>query len=142
MTTSRKNSVSSQIEGSAPIPSGTLAYLCERARNNYYDFVLSKFREAEKNGLTKSAIAKRIGKTPDRIGHLLGAPGNWTIDTVTELLVGIAREENLPNSASFAGRASRNHDQLAMIEIEQAGQKSLWRDSSNSGTAASAVVTL
>lgn len=108
MTTSRKNSVLSQIESDDPIPAGTMSYLCERVRNSYFDFVLSKYRLAEKEGLTKAKLARRIGKTPDRVSHMLGAPGNWTTDTATELLVGICREELTPMSVPFAGRPARN----------------------------------
>src|SRR3569833_864070 len=108
MTMSQKKSDLSLNEGNEPIPAGTLAYLCERARNSYFDYVLSRYRNAEENGLTKAQLARRIGKTPDRISHLLGAPGNWTIDTVAELLVGISREELTPHSVPYAGRAPTN----------------------------------
>jgi hypothetical protein len=107
VTFSQTNSVLSQIEDSGPIPSGTLAYLCERVRNNFFHYVMTKFREAESRGLTKAELARRIGKTPDRVSHMLGSPDNWTIDTVTLFLVGICREELQPYSASYLGRPKR-----------------------------------
>jgi hypothetical protein len=109
VATSQKKSVLSQIESDDIIPAGTMAYLCERARNNFFDYVLAKFRLAEANGLTKAKLARRIGKTPDRVSHLLGSPGNWTIDTGAELLVGICREELIPASEPFIGRKPKNY---------------------------------
>lgn len=116
MTTSQKSSVLSQIESDDPIPAGTMAYLRQRVRNNYFEFVLSKFREAEAGGLTKAKLARRIGKTQDRISHMLGAPGNWTIDTATELLIGICKEELKPDSEPYSGRATRNFCQYDVLD--------------------------
>lgn len=108
MTYSQKNSVLSEIQGEAAISPGTLAYLCERVRNDFYDYVMSRFRDEEASGLTKTDLARRIGKTPDRISHILGAPGNWTLDTVTELLIAICKEELTPHSRPYIGRPRRN----------------------------------
>jgi hypothetical protein len=108
MSYSQKKSVLHEIEGEEAISRGTMAYLCERVRNNFYHYVMSRFREAEAEGLTKAELARRIGKTPDRINHILGAPGNWTLDTATELLVGVCREELTPYSTSYSGRPKRN----------------------------------
>lgn len=116
MTTSQKSSVLSQIESDDPMPAGTMAYLRQRVRNNYFEFVLSKFREAEAGGLTKAKLARRIGKTQDRISHMLGAPGNWTIDTATELLIGICKEELTPDSKPYSGRAQRNFRKFDGLE--------------------------
>jgi hypothetical protein len=94
---------------SATIPLGKLAYLSERARNNLYAFVVKKFREKERLGFTKAQLARRIGYDSARINKLLAAPGNWTLDTVSDLLVGIAAEELIPCSASILGRPNRNY---------------------------------
>lgn len=122
MTTSQKNTIVSQIEGDNPIPAGAMAYLCARARNRYFDYVLSRFREAEKRGLTKARLARRIGKKPDRVSHMLGAPGNWTLDTATELLVGICREEITPASEPLLGRAPRNMTPVDLLPKRNAIQ--------------------
>jgi len=49
--------------------------------------------ELEKSGLTKAELADRTGKGADRIAHLLGAPGNWTLDTISSLLYAISGAE-------------------------------------------------
>jgi hypothetical protein len=104
---------------SATIPMGKLAYLSERARNNLYAFVIKKFREKEKLGFTKAQLARRIGYDSARVNKLLAAPGNWTLDTVSDLLVGIAAEELIPCSASILGRPHRNYSGQDWIEDDQ-----------------------
>lgn len=100
----------------APIPAGKLEYLQERLRNNLYNFIVSKFLERhEKYGLTQAALARRIGCDPGRLSKLLGAPGNWTIGTISDLLVGIAAEEFVPNSESLVGRKTRNYTGQLLI---------------------------
>lgn len=86
------------------VPLEKRAYFQARFRNRLFDFVLSKFQEQQKRGLTKAILARRIGKRPDVLSSLLGAPGNWTLDTVSDLLVGICAEELDPiESRSLLG---------------------------------------
>jgi hypothetical protein len=100
--------VLSQLAGGDPIPKGMMNFLSARAQNKFFDYVHAKLREAEKAGLKRSDLARRIGKTPSRLSHVLAEPGNWTIDTVTELLIGICNEEIEPASRSVLGRPPRN----------------------------------
>lgn len=93
----------------APIPEGPREYLRERLRNDLYDFVLRKFLEQRKErGLTKAQLARRIGYDPAHLNRLLGAPGNWTLSTVSDLLAGISGETLVPDSAVLPGRNRRN----------------------------------
>lgn len=87
------------------IAPSSLAYLSERARNTCYDYVLDRFF---RSGMTKAELARRIGKTPDQINHMLASPGNWTIKTMAELLAAIADEEFIPKSRLLRGRAPQN----------------------------------
>src|SRR5947209_2537173 len=41
---------------------------------------------------------------PEVITRLLGAPGNWTLETISDLLLGIAGEELEPTSSSLLNR--------------------------------------
>ena len=109
MTTFRKIPVKSEIAGNEPLSDYALGYLNERVRNSFYDYVLRRFHEAtEKEGLTKATLARRLGLEPARVTRLLGSPGNWTLDTVSELLVGICREELRPRSEPYLERSVRN----------------------------------
>jgi hypothetical protein len=87
---SRKDSILSNPEGSERIPVGTLAYFRARDRWRVYEFVLGEF---QKSGLTKAELARRLGKRPEVVSRLLGAPGNWTLDTVSDLLFAISGAE-------------------------------------------------
>jgi hypothetical protein len=64
-----------------------LGYLHARAQNKAHDCVLGVFvEEAEERGINKAYIARRLGKRPEVVGRCLTAPGNWTLDTLAELL--------------------------------------------------------
>lgn len=76
-----------------PIPQGERAYFQARLRNRVFNFILEKFMDEQKNGLTKASLARRIGKTSDLINRWLGAPSNLTLDTISDLLLGITAEE-------------------------------------------------
>jgi hypothetical protein len=113
VTYSQTNTIASEIFSDAPLSEGTLAYLEERAKNVFYDYVLTKFKQS---GLTKAKLARRLNKKPDQISHALGAPGNWTIGTVTELLAGISREELVPYSVGFANRPPTNVHAVDLLD--------------------------
>lgn len=118
VTTSPKTAVATAIESpiSERIPAGILAYITARSRGAMFDYVHQKLHEAERQGMTRKELANRIGKSPTRLSHILGSPGNWTIDTVSELLVGIAGDELLPASRKLLGQPRRNFDSEAEIK--------------------------
>jgi hypothetical protein len=76
--------------GDEPVPAGTLAYFQARNRSRVYEAVLQEFLRSD---LTKAVLARRAGKRPEQINRLLGAPGNWTLDTVSDLLFAISGAE-------------------------------------------------
>lgn len=116
MTISAKISLKSEIEGDGPLSAGTLGYLCARNRDAYFDFIHQKLAEAESRGVKRSDIAARIGKSPTRLSHLLGAPGNWTLDTIAELLVAICREEPVAASRPILREKLTNSSPSSALE--------------------------
>lgn len=110
VTTSQKTSFLYEIQNlEEKIPEGKLQYFQERLRNNLYNMVMIKFLEHESSrDLTQADLARRIGYDPGRLSKLLGAPGNWTIKTISDLLAGIAGEELLCETKTIGGGASRN----------------------------------
>ena len=110
MTSSPKAQFWSEIEDlGARIPEGKLEYLRERFRNDLFDFVLRKFLEqGEERGLTQAELARRLSCDPARLNRLLGAPGNWTLATVSDLLVGISGEALALQSRPVQGESPRN----------------------------------
>ena len=106
MPISQAMSFLSEIITGQRIPAGKLAFFQARARNRLYDLVMDRFSEQESTGLTRAELARRIGKKPEQITRLLGAPGNWTIDTASDLLLGMG-EELAFSSSPLADRAKR-----------------------------------
>jgi hypothetical protein len=90
MNTSPQTSMLSNPFGDEPVPEGTLAYFRGRSRSRIYESVL---REFLRSGISQATLARRMGKRAEQINRLLGAPGNWTLDTVSDLLFAISGAE-------------------------------------------------
>lgn len=126
MTSSRKMQLPSNIFENGVIPPETISYLVARCKNRVYNYVLLKFMEkVEKEGLTKAELARRLGKRPEVINRLLGAPGNWGLETVTELLAGISQEELEPNSSTLSKAASNYSYRPWLSDVQQKQQINL-----------------
>jgi len=67
-------------------------------------------KELKKSGLSKAELADRIGKGQDRIAHILAAPGNWTLDTVSDLLFAINGYEVDYKVSSPLDKPARNQN--------------------------------
>jgi hypothetical protein len=89
MSTSRTSRLS-KPEGDNPIPLGSLGYLRARTKQQMYNLVLKEFK---RTGLTQATLARRLRKTPAQMCRVLGGPGNWTLDTVSDLLFAISGGE-------------------------------------------------
>jgi hypothetical protein len=88
------NTISFQKKNRDALDVGTRAFFRARLRNRLYNLVLTKFEERKASeGLTRAQLARRMGKKPEVVTRLLGAPGNWGLDTVSDLLLAIAGEE-------------------------------------------------
>jgi hypothetical protein len=94
------------------IPPAKLAYFQERLRDRVFDFIIGLFLREQKNGLNKAKLGRRIGKRPEVVNRWLGGPSNLTLDTISDLLVGIAAEELLLDSNTLLGRAPVNEFHL------------------------------
>lgn len=80
----------SEPSGDQRIPRSTLTYLQSRNRHRLYDLVIDTFA---KSGLTQATLARRLGKGTDRVCRILGAPGNWELDTLSDLVFAIGGGE-------------------------------------------------
>lgn len=72
------------------ISAGALAYMRERHRSHVYSLVLDEF---ERSGINQATLAARLGKAPEIISRWLSGPGNWTLDTESDLLFAISGAE-------------------------------------------------
>ena len=111
MNTSQEVFSLSEVLKGEQISLATLAYFRQRLRNRLYQLVLTEFLEqAEKKKLTKVDLARRIGRpTPSQITRWLAAPGNWTIDTISDLMLAMGTEPEL-GVTYLTNQAKRNFD--------------------------------
>jgi hypothetical protein len=77
----------SKPTGDDEVPFDTYSYFRARAKRFAYDIVIKEFK---KSGISKATLARRLGKGADRVSKMLAGPGNWTIDTLAELLFAIS----------------------------------------------------
>ncbi len=120
MITSPQTSFPYRPEGDERIPLGTLGYMEARNRNRVYDLVIKEFMNS---GLSQATLARRLGKRPDVVCRWLGSPGNWTLDTVSNLLFAISGAEASYSLAYPADEAARNYigpEWLLNAEITEA----------------------
>lgn len=88
------NAPSFSIKGNEKIANADLAYFENRLRNRFYDIVMEQFEKTkQESGLTQAALARRLGKRPEQINRWFSTPGNWTIETISHLLIGINGSE-------------------------------------------------
>lgn len=105
------NEISAGHDG-PQIPPAKLAYFQERLRERIYDFIIGLFLAEQRNGLNKAKLARRIGKKAEVVNRWLGAPSNLTLDTVSDLLIGINAQELTLGSASLLSRSPVNYEHL------------------------------
>jgi DNA-binding phage protein len=97
MITSQQMSLLSDLK-EKPIPESTLAYFRARLRNRLHALVLEAFiKQSEEKQLTQLELAERIGRAPEQVNRWLGAAGNWTLDTISDLMVGIGIDLDDPS---------------------------------------------
>lgn len=78
-----KSAVSLEDVAISPV---ILGYFDGAAQSEAHEAVLETFlRMAEEEGITRSFLARRLNKPREQITRWLGAPGNWTLDTLTNL---------------------------------------------------------
>lgn len=76
----------SEPKGDEEIDRFTLSYMGGLARDRIHQLVLSAFIES---GLTKSQLAKRMGKDKSRVSKILNTSSNLTAETFGEVLFAI-----------------------------------------------------
>ncbi len=91
---SQTTPISSDTGGAGTaIPVAMLAYFRGRFGNKIHELVLAEFAAQEREGKTSRAeLARKIRRKPEQITRWLGSPGNWTLDTLSDLLLGMGLE--------------------------------------------------
>lgn len=119
MTMSQTSFLAEVINIEENLPEGKLAYFRERQKNALYDFIVSGFLEKERMGeLSRASLARRINKKPEQITRWLNTPGNWTLDTVSDLMLGIFGSELKFSEHQLSNnRATRNFNQTDALDV-------------------------
>lgn len=78
------------LEG-RPIPARQLRYFAARTQNDAHDLVLECYERARQAGMTRAEIARRLQKRPEQVTRWLGSPANWTLETLSNLLVALGQ---------------------------------------------------
>jgi hypothetical protein len=119
MTTSQNVFLSEVNSEFDVIPAEKRAFLQERLRTRLYDLILTEFMEHQSRNpaFTKAALARRIGSRPEIINRILSSPGNWTIDTISNLLAGISGAELGLSAIIFAENHAANHTRPEWLDV-------------------------
>jgi len=88
MTTSHTTPTTTTPTGDV-LSAGDLAYFRQRQSNRVYEAVFKAFVGT---GITKADLARKLKKKPEQITRWLSGPGNWTLDTVSDLLLALGSE--------------------------------------------------
>ena len=73
------------------IPLGKLAFFQEQLKHQLHEVVLRRLHTVceSKRDFTRRHLARRIGRQPEQVTRWLGAPGNLTLETASDLLIGL-----------------------------------------------------
>ena len=97
-----------------PTPRDVFYHRAKLQANIYHD-VLQRFAElAKANGFTKKQLADAIGKDAAQITRLFAEPGNWTLATVSDLLIGM--EAQLDHRVAPVRQQFASHFMLATTQ--------------------------
>lgn len=96
MTTSQENTFLSDVLSGDTIPQAKMSYFRGRLANRFHALVLEEFSRLESEGkISRADLARRISREPAQITRWLGTSGNWTFDTLSDLLLGMGCEPAL-----------------------------------------------
>lgn len=109
MTTSPTTFLSEIVSQDQQIPLGKLVYFQERQRNRLHNLIATAYKEANAIGVTKAHVARRIHRKPEQITRWLSAPGNLTLDTISDLLLSIKGAELDFSISPLQGRVPANY---------------------------------
>ena len=125
MTTLTTLRTSSTTPGSDKLALSEIAYFRERTRNEIHAVLVRRFlQHAKANGLTKAELARRLGRKPEQLTRWLTAPGNLTIDTISDLLLAMGDHCVGLDIAELDGTAKANKTHPLVERLSQIPLKS------------------
>jgi transcriptional regulator with XRE-family HTH domain len=98
-----QTSILSEIQGPKPISERTKAYYRRRLQNRFHRLILATFREQQElTGLNQKQLAERIDKDKSKVNRWLGIPSNLTLETISDLLLGLGVDLDDPSVTPIA----------------------------------------
>jgi len=89
----QQKSFLAEILEDRPIPEVTLIYFRERFRDKLHSAILEAFLiRAQEKDLKQQDLAARIHRTKAQISRWFNAPSNLTLDSISDLMVGLAMD--------------------------------------------------
>ena len=112
MTTSRLTPFFAEIvDVKATIPEEKLVYFRARLKARLHAFVIAEFSKLQKEvGFNRATLARRLGKRPEVITRLIGTPGNWEVNTLSDLLLGMGIEPTIGANRLENGAIEANQE--------------------------------
>jgi DNA-binding phage protein len=121
MTTSAKTWSMSVNSNNVNWSKAEFAYFQARLKNRIHDIVVNHYLHLQKEeGLTKAELARRLKTRPEQITRWLSAPGNWQLDTVSNLLLAMQAEPDFSIS-KLADRRFNNFSHELAVSSQTAG---------------------
>jgi len=103
-----------------PIPEREIAYFRQRQKNSVLNHIATFFaEEAERNGITRKLIADKLQKDPSQITRWLSAPGNVTLDTISDILLALDAEME-HRVVRFRDKPSANYEHPLLQSLRAA----------------------
>lgn len=96
MSSFRRTSSTTACSATPAIAARDIAYERHRLRPRIFEEVLRAFVERHReDGTTKADLAQALGRERSQITRWLSGPGNWTIDTISDLMRALRTELEL-----------------------------------------------
>ncbi len=99
----------------------TLGYFHGLAQSEAHAIVLSLFQSLSGDKkITRAFIARRLDKSPEQVTRWLSAPGNWTLDTLTNLLLAMGHRPKFSVEKLSDIRQSNYHHHAVSMNLTDA----------------------
>jgi hypothetical protein len=101
----------------SPVSKRDIFYYRQRMKNRVFTELASFFAtEAAQNHLTKREIANRLQCDPSLVTRWLSAPGNVTLETISDLLLALDAEMDV-KAVRFKDRTKPNYAHSLIVEL-------------------------
>jgi hypothetical protein len=116
--------IQSEVESNGTLSLGTRVYFQERLRNRIYDLIIRQLENYKTAGGTQTELATRLDRRADQISRWLSSPGNLTLDTISDLMLGLSGAE-LRMEVDYPMQKHAKNSRAPEWMVNRPGQKTL-----------------